>query len=53
MGEGEGWSGGYDYKALVPCAAGTTGTATPAGGAGGGSFVATVPFKIDSSGLWG
>ena len=43
-------SGGYEYKALVPCAAGTT--ATPAGGAGGGSFVATVPFKIDSSGIW-
>jgi hypothetical protein len=43
-------SGGYEYKALVPCAAGTT--ATPASGAGGGSFVATVPFKIDSSGIW-
>ncbi len=43
-------SGGYEYKALVPCAAGNA--ATPASGAGGGSFVATVPFKIDSSGIW-
>ena len=39
--------GGYDYQALVPC----TATSTVGGGAGG-SLVATVPFKIDSSGIW-
>jgi len=39
--------GGYDYQALVPCTATTSG-----GGGTGGSLVATVPFKIDSSGIW-
>ena len=40
-------AGGYDYQALVPCTATTSG-----GGGTGGSLVATVPFKIDSSGIW-
>ena len=40
-------AGGYDYQALVPCT-----TTTSGGGGTGGSLVATVPFKIDSSGIW-